>query len=48
MTFFDRVVVINVDRRTDRLREFDAEAKRISFEYEVHKAIDGKFMGMDP
>ena len=48
MKFFDRVVVINVERRSDRLKEFDDEAKRIGFEYEVHKAIDGKFMGMDP
>lgn len=46
--YFDRIIVINVDRRSDRLRQFDAEAKRIGFEYEVHKAIDGKFKGMDP
>ena len=43
--YFDRIIVINVDRRSDRLRQFDAEAKLIGFEYEVHKAIDGKFKG---
>jgi GR25 family glycosyltransferase involved in LPS biosynthesis len=48
VTFFDRVVVINVPRRTDRLEQFDKEAKRIGFEYEVHPAMDGKFLGMDP
>jgi GR25 family glycosyltransferase involved in LPS biosynthesis len=46
--FFDRVIVINVPRRTDRLEQFDKEAKRIGFEYEVHPAMDGKFLGMDP
>ena len=48
MKFFDRIIVINLERRSDRLREFDAEAKRIGFDYEVHKAIDGKVIGMDP
>ncbi len=48
MTFFDRVIVINLERRTDRLEQFDKEAKRIGFEYEVHPAMDGKFIGMDP
>jgi GR25 family glycosyltransferase involved in LPS biosynthesis len=46
--FFDRIIVINVPRRTDRLEQFDKEAKRIGFEYEVHPAMDGKFLGMDP
>jgi len=46
--FFDRIIVINLPRRTDRLEQFDKEAKRIGFEYEVHPAMDGKFLGMDP
>jgi GR25 family glycosyltransferase involved in LPS biosynthesis len=46
--FFDRIIVINLERRTDRLEQFDKEAKRIGFEYEVHPAMDGKFLGMDP
>lgn len=48
MKYFDRIVVINLERRKDRLEQFDAEAKRIGFEYEVHKAIDGKAEGIDP
>ncbi len=48
MKFFDRIIVINLERRTDRLEQFDKEAKRIGFEYEVHPAMDGKFLGMDP
>jgi GR25 family glycosyltransferase involved in LPS biosynthesis len=46
--FFDRIIVINLERRTDRLEQFDKEAKKIGFEYEVHPAIDGKFSGIDP
>jgi GR25 family glycosyltransferase involved in LPS biosynthesis len=46
--YFDRIIVINLERRTDRLEQFDAEAKRIGFEYEVHKAVDGKAEGIDP
>ncbi len=48
MKFFDRIIVINLERRTDRLEQFDKEAKRIGFEYEVHPAMDGKFLRMDP
>ena len=48
MKYFDRIVVINLERRKDRLEQFDAEAKRIGFEYEVHKAIDGQAEGIDP
>jgi hypothetical protein len=46
--FFDRIIVINLPRRTDRLEQFDKEAKRIGFNYEIHPAMDGKFLGMDP
>ena len=48
MKYFDRIVVINLERRKDRLEQFDIDAKRIGFEYEVHKAIDGKAEGIDP
>jgi GR25 family glycosyltransferase involved in LPS biosynthesis len=46
--FFDRIIVINLPRRTDRLEQFDKEAKKIGFDYEIHPAMDGKFLGMDP
>jgi GR25 family glycosyltransferase involved in LPS biosynthesis len=46
--YFDRIIVINLDRRTDRLEEFTKQAERIGFDFEVHKAVDGKLVGMDP
>ena len=46
--YFDRVIVINVPRRSDRLEAFTKEAERLGFDFEVHPAMDGKFMGMDP
>lgn len=46
--YFDRIVVINLERRTDRLKEFDDQAKALGFEYEIFKAIDGKAEGISP
>jgi len=46
--YFDRIVVINLERRKDRLEQFAKEAERIGFEFEVHKAIDGKAEGISP
>ena len=46
--YFDRIIVINVERRSDRLQDFDTESKKIGFEYEVHKALDGQHLGMSP
>ena len=37
---FDRIVLINLDRRPDRLEEFDEQAKRIGLTYERHSAFD--------
>ena len=48
MKYFDRIVVINLERRKDRLDQFTKEAERIGFEFEVHKAIDGKAEGISP
>jgi len=45
---FDRVVVINVPRRSDRLEQFRLEAQRVGFEFDIHKAMDGQFLGMNP
>lgn len=45
---FDRIVVINLERRADRLEQFAKEAERVGFDFEVHKAIDGKAEGISP
>jgi GR25 family glycosyltransferase involved in LPS biosynthesis len=38
--FFDKVVVINLDRRTDRMEILDAQLKELGIEYERFSAID--------
>jgi hypothetical protein len=40
--FFDRVVVINLDRRTDRMDKLDPQLKELGIEYERFSAVDGK------
>lgn len=37
---FDRVAVINLDKRTDRMEEFDRQAKEIGLEYIRYSAIE--------
>ncbi len=46
--YFDRIIVINVPRRSDRLEVFTKEAERLGFDFEVHPAMDGKLLDMDP
>jgi len=46
--YFDKVVVINLDRRTDRMEKLDAQLKELGIEYERFSAIDGKAIGMSP
>ena len=40
--FFDKIFLINLERRVDRLEEFKVEANKIGFEFEVFAAVDGK------
>jgi GR25 family glycosyltransferase involved in LPS biosynthesis len=46
--FFDKVVVINLDRRTDRMEKVDAQLKELGIEYERFSAVDAVEMGIDP
>jgi GR25 family glycosyltransferase involved in LPS biosynthesis len=46
--FFDKVVVINLDRRTDRMEILDAQLNKLGIDYEVHSAVDGKQLDISP
>jgi GR25 family glycosyltransferase involved in LPS biosynthesis len=46
--FFDKVVVINLDRRTDRMERLGAQLDELGIEYERFSAVDGKELGIDP
>jgi GR25 family glycosyltransferase involved in LPS biosynthesis len=46
--YFDKVVVINLDRRTDRMEKLIPQLERLGIEYERHSAVDGKELGIDP
>lgn len=38
---FDRIVVLNLDRRVDRLEAFDKQAKELGFTYQRFSAYEG-------
>jgi GR25 family glycosyltransferase involved in LPS biosynthesis len=47
---FDRIVVLNLDKRTDRLEHFDKQAKELGITYERFAAYEGdppKFLYRD-
>ena len=46
--YFDRVVVINLDRRTDRMEKLGAQLDELGIQYERFSAIDGKAEGIQP
>ena len=46
--YFDKVVVINLDRRTDRMEKLGAQLDKLGIEYERFSAIDGKEQGISP
>jgi GR25 family glycosyltransferase involved in LPS biosynthesis len=46
--YFDKVVVINLDRRTDRMEKLVPQLERLGIEYERHSAVDGKELGINP
>ena len=46
--FFDKVVVINLDRRTDRMEKLGVQLDELGIQYERFSAIDGKAEGISP
>jgi hypothetical protein len=47
-SFFDRVVLINLARRPDRLERFTAQAKAIGLEFERFEAVDAQRENLTP
>jgi GR25 family glycosyltransferase involved in LPS biosynthesis len=46
--FFDKVVVINLDRRTDRMEQLVPQLEELEIQYERHSAVDAKELGISP
>ena len=46
--YFDSVVVINLDRREDRLEKISTQLDNLGITFERFSAIDGKAEGIDP
>ena len=46
--FFDKVVVINLDRRTDRMEKLVPQLEKLGIEYERFSAIDAKEIDVKP
>lgn len=46
--YFDKVVVINLDRRKDRLEKVNAQLEELGITYERFSAIDAKALHIDP
>ena len=46
--FFDRVIVINLDRRTDRMDKLAPQLEKLGIQYKRFSAVDGKKLDIDP
>lgn len=46
--WFEKVVVINLDRRTDRMEKLDPQLQALGIEYERFSAIDAQTSGIEP
>lgn len=46
--YFDRVAVINLDRRTDRLASFQSQANDLGIDFVRYSAIDAQAFGISP
>ena len=46
--FFDKVIVINLDRRTDRMDKLVPQLEKLDIQYKRFSAVDGKKLDIDP
>jgi GR25 family glycosyltransferase involved in LPS biosynthesis len=44
---FDRIAVINLDRRTDRMRQFESQANDLGIDFVRYSAVDAQAFGID-
>lgn len=45
--YFDRVAVINLDRRTDRMAQFESQTKDLGIDFVRYSAVDAQAFGID-
>jgi GR25 family glycosyltransferase involved in LPS biosynthesis len=46
--FFDKVIVINLDRRTDRMEKLVPQLEKLDIQYKRFSAVDAKKLDIDP
>ena len=46
--FFDKVIVINLDRRTDRMEKLIPQLEKLDIQYKRFSAVDAKKLDIDP
>lgn len=46
--YFDKVVVINLDRRPDRMERLGAQLDELGIQYERFSAVDGRALDINP
>ncbi len=46
--FFDKVIVINLDRRTDRMDKLAPQLEKLDIQYKRFSAVDAKKLDIDP
>ena len=46
--YFDKVIVINLDRRNDRMEKLAPQLEKLDIQYKRFSAVDGKKLDIDP